>query len=400
MLEGKKILLAVTGSIAAYKAAFITRLLIKQGAFVKIIMTKASSDFVTPLTLGTLSKEPVLIDFLKNENTGEWNNHVDLGIWADLMLVAPATANSIAKMVGGNADNFFVATYLSAKCPVFIAPAMDLDMYAHGSTQDNLDVLKQRGNHIIYPESGELASGLVGEGRLAEPEVIINYLDNYLKSQFSLSGKRILVTAGPTQEPIDPVRYIGNRSSGKMGYAIAIEAIRRGAEVTLISGPTSMVAPKGLRSFVQINTAKEIFETCQENFEQDAIIMAAAVADYTPKDFSTVKVKKKADDWSIELTKTQDVLKWMGENKTSQKLIGFALENNNEIENAKSKLERKNLDAIVLNTLQDEGAGFQTSTNKITIIGKNNKSLDFELKSKADVAIDILNYLETILLVK
>ncbi len=400
MLEGKKILLAVTGSIAAYKAAFITRLLIKQGAFVKIIMTKASSDFVTPLTLGTLSKEPVLIDFLKNENTGEWNNHVDLGIWADLMLVAPATANSIAKMVGGNADNFFVATYLSAKCPVFIAPAMDLDMYAHGSTQDNLDVLKQRGNHIIYPESGELASGLVGEGRLAEPEVIINYLDNYLKSQFSLSGKRILVTAGPTQEPIDPVRYIGNRSSGKMGYAIAIEAIRRGAEVTLISGPTSMVAPKGLRSFVQINTAKEIFETCQENFEQDAIIMAAAVADYTPKDFSTVKVKKKADDWSIELTKTQDVLKWMGENKTSQKLIGFALETNNEIENAKIKLERKNLDAIVLNTLQDEGAGFQTSTNKITIIGKNNKSLDFELKSKADVAIDILNYLETILLVK
>ncbi len=400
MLEGKKILLAVTGSIAAYKAAFITRLLIKQGAFVKIIMTKASYDFVTPLTLGTLSKEPVLIDFLKNENTGEWNNHVDLGIWADLMLVAPASANSIAKMVGGNADNFFVATYLSAKCPVFIAPAMDLDMYAHGSTQDNLDVLKQRGNHIIYPESGELASGLVGEGRLAEPEVIINYLDNYLKSQLSLSGKRILVTAGPTQEPIDPVRYIGNRSSGKMGYAIAIEAIRRGAEVTLISGPTSMVAPKGLRSFVQINTAKEIFETCQENFEQDAIIMAAAVADYTPKDFSTVKVKKKADDWSIELTKTQDVLKWMGENKTSQKLIGFALETNNEIENAKIKLERKNLDAIVLNTLQDEGAGFQTSTNKITIIGKNNKSLDFELKSKADVAIDILNYLETILLVK
>lgn len=400
MLEGKKILLAVTGSIAAYKAAFITRLLIKQGAFVKIIMTKASSDFVTPLTLGTLSKEPVLIDFLKDENTGEWNNHVDLGIWADLMLVAPATANSIAKMVGGNADNFFVATYLSAKCPVFVAPAMDLDMYAHGSTQDNLKLLQQRGNHIIFPESGELASGLVGEGRLAEPEVIVKHLENFLKSHMSLSGKRILITAGPTQEPIDPVRYIGNRSSGKMGFAIANEAIKRGAEVTLISGPTSLDTPKGLRSFIQINTAKEIFEVCQENFEQDAIIMSAAVADYTPKDFSEEKVKKKADDWAIELTKTQDVLKWMGENKTSQKLIGFALETNNEIENAQGKLERKNLDAIVLNTLQDEGAGFQTSTNKITIIGKNNKSLDFELKSKAEVAVDILNYLETILLIK
>lgn len=400
MLEGKKILLAVTGSIAAYKAAFITRLLIKQGAFVKIIMTKASSDFVTPLTLGTLSKEPVLIDFLKNENTGEWNNHVDLGIWADLMLIAPATANSIAKMVGGNADNFFVATYLSAKCPVFVAPAMDLDMYAHGSTQDNLKLLQQRGNHIIFPESGELASGLVGEGRLAEPEVIVKHLENFLKSQMSLSGKRILITAGPTHEPIDPVRYIGNRSSGKMGFAIAIEAIKRGAEVTLISGPTSLDTPKGLRSFIQINTAKEIFEACKENFEQDAIIMAAAVADYTPKDFSEEKVKKKVDDWAIELSKTQDVLMWMGEHKTSQKLIGFALETNNEIENAKGKLVRKNLDAIVLNTLQDEGAGFQTSTNKITIIGKNNKSIDFELKSKAEVAVDILNYLEPILLTK
>jgi phosphopantothenoylcysteine decarboxylase / phosphopantothenate---cysteine ligase len=400
MLEGKKILLAVTGSIAAYKAAFITRLLIKQGAFVKIIMTKASSDFVTPLTLGTLSKEPVLIDFLKDESTGEWNNHVDLGIWADLMLIAPATANSIAKMVGGNADNFFVATYLSAKCPVFVAPAMDLDMYAHGSTQDNLKLLQQRGNHIIFPESGELASGLVGEGRLAEPEVIVKHLENFLKSQMSLSGKRILITAGPTHEPIDPVRYIGNRSSGKMGFAIAIEAIKRGAEVTLISGPTSLETPKGLRSFIQINTAKEIFEACQENFEQDAIIMAAAVADYTPKDFSEEKVKKKVDDWAIELSKTQDVLMWMGEHKTSQKLIGFALETNNEIENAKGKLVRKNLDAIVLNTLQDEGAGFQTSTNKITIIGKNNKSIDFELKSKAEVAVDILDYLEPILLTK
>ncbi len=397
MLKGKKILLAVTGSIAAYKAAFIIRLLKKKGAFVRVIMTKASSDFVTPLTLSTLSKEPVLIDFLKDENTGEWNNHVDLGLWADIMLVAPATANSISKMITGNADNFLIATYLSAKCPVFIAPAMDLDMYAHESTQDNLDTLVKRGNHIIYPGSGELASGLVGEGRLAEPEDIVNQLDLFLKELLSLSGKKILVSAGPTHEPIDPVRYLGNRSSGKMGYAIAEAAIARGAEVTLVSGPSCLSIPAGLKQLLKVTSAKEMFDACKSNFDQDAVIMAAAVADYTPKVVSDIKVKKKEGEWSIELTKTQDILKWMGENKTNQKLIGFALETNDAIAHAASKLEKKNLDAIVLNTLEDKGAGFQTDTNKVTIIDKNNKSVSFELKSKAKVAEDILNKLEELL---
>jgi phosphopantothenoylcysteine decarboxylase/phosphopantothenate--cysteine ligase len=397
MLKGKKILLAVTGSIAAYKAAFIIRLLKKQGAFVKVIMTKASSDFVTPLTLGTLSKEPVLIDFLKDEETGEWNNHVDMGLWADAMLVAPATANSISKMVTGSADNFLIATYLSAKCPVFVAPAMDLDMYAHGSTKDNLDTLVSRGNHIIYPESGELASGLVGEGRLAEPEQIVDFLDAFFKSNLSLSGKKILITAGPTHEPIDPVRFIGNRSSGKMGYAIAEAAVARGAQVTLISGPTCIEKPAGLSKMINVSSAAEMFQACQANFEQDGVIMAAAVADYTTKEVSNIKVKKQADEWSIELTKTQDILKWMGANKTNQKLIGFALETNDAVAHAQSKLERKNLDAIVLNTLEDKGAGFQTDTNKITIIDKNNNLVNFELKSKAKVAEDILNKLEELL---
>jgi phosphopantothenoylcysteine decarboxylase/phosphopantothenate--cysteine ligase len=397
MLKGKKILLAVTGSIAAYKAAFLIRLLKKQGAFVRVIMTKASSDFVTPLTLGTLSKEPVLIDFLKDENTGEWNNHVDLGLWADIMLVAPATANSISKMITGNADNFLIATYLSAKCPVFVAPAMDLDMYAHGSTKDNLTTLTNRGNHIIYPGSGELASGLVGEGRLAEPEEIIVHLENFLKEKLSLNGKKILISAGPTHEPIDPVRYIGNRSSGKMGYALAEAAVMRGAEVTLVSGPSSLEVPFGLSKVVKVVSANDMFVACKENFEQDAIIMAAAVADYTPKIVSDIKVKKKEGEWDIELTKTQDILKWMGENKTSQKLIGFALETNDAMSNASGKLKRKNLDAIVLNTLEDKGAGFQTDTNKVTIIDKDNKSSSFELKSKSRVAEDILNKLEELL---
>ncbi len=397
MLKGKKILLAVTGSIAAYKAAFIIRLLKKQGAFVRVIMTKASSDFVTPLTLSTLSKEPVLIDFLKDDQTGEWNNHVELGLWADIMLVAPATANSISKMISGNADNFLIATYLSAKCPVFVAPAMDLDMYAHGSTQDNMKTLEERGNRIIYPESGELASGLVGEGRLAEPEHIIEVLNTFLKEGLSLTGKKVLITAGPTHEPIDPVRYIGNRSSGKMGYALAEAAVKRGAEVTLISGPSALSAPSGLLKMVKVISAKEMFEACQSNFDQDAIIMAAAVADYTPKEVSNIKVKKKQDDWSIELEKTQDILKWMGQNKTNQKLIGFALETNDAVAHAQGKLEKKKLDAIVLNTLEDKGAGFQTDTNKVTIIEKDNKSTSFELKSKEKVAEDILNKLEELL---
>lgn len=396
MLEGKKILLAVTGSIAAYKAAYIVRLLKKQGAAVKVIMTAASSDFITPLTLSTLSKEPVYSDFMKNEQTGEWNNHVDLGLWADLMLVAPATANSIAKMVMGNADNFMMAVYLSAKCPVFVAPAMDLDMYKHGSTKDNLDTLIARGNHIIYPGSGELASGLVGEGRLAEPEEIIEALENFFREGLSLSGKRILVTAGPTFEKIDPVRFIGNNSSGKMGFAIAQEAMERGAKVTLVAGPNHQQIPAGLK-YIPVTSAQEMLEACQDNFEQDVVIMAAAVADYTPKDVSDIKVKKQDGDLSIELKRTTDILKWMGENKGNRKLIGFALETHDELKHAKEKLKRKNLDMIVLNSLQDKGAGFQGDTNKITILDAHNNSEEFELKSKLAVAKDILNKLEALL---
>lgn len=396
MLKGKKILLAVTGSIAAYKAAYIIRLLKKQGAAVKVIMTAASSDFITPLTLSTLSQEPIYSDFLKDEETGEWNNHVDLGLWADLMLVAPATANSLSKMATGNADNFMMAVYLSAKCPVFVAPAMDLDMYKHGSTRDNLDTLISRGNHIIYPGSGELASGLVGEGRLAEPEEIVEHLEEFFRRGLSLSGKRILITAGPTYEKIDPVRFLGNNSSGKMGFALAEEAMQRGAIVTLIAGPNHLEVPSGV-NYISITSAKELFEACQQNFEQDGIIMSAAVADYTPAEVSAIKVKKKEGDLSLELKRTTDVLKWMGENKKDQKLVGFALETNDELENAKGKLKRKNLDLIVLNSLNDKGAGFKGDTNKITILDAYNNSYEFELKSKSDVAKDILNKLEELL---
>lgn len=396
MLKGKKVLLAVTGSIAAYKAAYIIRLLKKQGAAVKVIMTEASSDFITPLTLSTLAKEPVLIDFMKDSETGEWNNHVDLGLWADMMLIAPATANSISKMVTGNADNFLIATYLSAKCLVFVAPAMDLDMYKHGSTKDNLETLISRGNQIIYPGSGELASGLVGEGRLAEPEEIIEFLENYLREGLSLSGKKILITAGPTFEKIDPVRFIGNNSSGKMGFALAEEAMNRGALVTLIAGPNHLTPPTGV-TYITVTSAEEMFEKCKANFNQDAVIMSAAVADYTPKNYSDIKVKKQEGDFSIELKRTTDILKWMGENKVNQKLIGFALETNDELINAKNKLVKKNLDLIVLNSLNDKGAGFKGETNKITLIDRDNNLNEFELKSKADVAKDILDKLEELL---
>lgn len=396
MLEGKKVLLAVTGSIAAYKAAFIIRLLKKQGALVKVIMTEASSHFITPLTLSTLSKEPVLMDFVKDDQSGEWNNHVDLGLWADLMLIAPATANSMAKMVHGEADNFLMATYLSAKCPVFVAPAMDLDMYQHGSTQDNIELLQKRGDQIIFPGTGELASGLVGEGRLAEPEEIIDYLNAYLKKGLTLENKKILITAGPTYEAIDPVRFIGNNSSGKMGFALADEAKKRGAEVTLVAGPNALKAPQGIK-YLAVTSAAEMFEACKESFDQDAVIMAAAVADYTPTEVSSVKIKKQDGDMTIQLKRTVDILKWMGENKTRQKLVGFALETDHEAENARAKLVRKNLDAIVLNSLQDQGAGFQLDTNKISILGRDNNTVDFELKSKTDVAKDILTYLERLL---
>lgn len=391
MLNGKKIILAVTGSIAAYKATFIIRNLIKSGVSVKVIMTEASCSFITPLTLSTLSKNPVLIDFTKKGNTGEWNNHVELGLWADAFLVAPATANTLAKMVTGHADSFLLATYLSAKCPVFIAPAMDLDMFKHGSTKDNLETLSKRGDSVIYPERGELASGLVGEGRLAEPENIVAYLAQYFKASQPLFGKKVLISAGPTHEAIDPVRFIGNHSSGKMGFALAEKAGSLGADVTLVAGPVALETPEGVTR-INITSASDLFEVCKANYkEQDIIIMAAAVADYTPKVFSNAKIKKKNSEWTIELKKTQDVLKWIGENKLSnQFLVGFALETNDELENAQKKLVKKNLDFIVLNSLQNKGAGFKHNTNQITIVTKQNKIIDFELKSKDDVAEDIL----------
>ncbi len=397
MLKGKKVILAVSGSISAYKAAYIIRLLIKSEALVKVIMTDASEHFITPLTLSTLSKNPVLKDFTSDHESGVWNNHVELGLWADLMLVAPATANTISKMANGHADSLLMATYLSAKCPVFIAPAMDLDMYKHGSTQDNLETLSSRKNIIIYPESGELASGLVGEGRLAEPEQIVQFLYDYYQSKLSLNGKKILITAGPTYEAIDPVRFIGNHSSGKMGIALAEEAVNRGALVTLINGPIHLPIPKGLQVHISVTSAQEMFEACKNQFDdQFAVIMSAAVADYTPTQVANEKIKKSDSEWSISLRKTVDILKWMGEHKTNQLLIGFALETNQELENARKKLVSKNLDCIVLNSLKNEGAGFQTDTNKITLIERNNKITNFELKSKNDVAIDILNSLENL----
>jgi phosphopantothenoylcysteine decarboxylase / phosphopantothenate---cysteine ligase len=395
MLSGKKIILAVSGSIAAYKSALIIRLLIKAGASVKVIMTEASEHFITPLTLSTLSKSPVLKDFTKDDDSGEWNNHVELGLWADAIIVAPATANTMAKMVSGHADSLLLAVYLSARCPVFVAPAMDLDMYQHGSTQDNLKILIERGNLIIQPESGELASGLIGEGRLTEPEHILEFLCKYFTDKASLNGLKVMVSAGPTHEPIDPVRFIGNHSSGKMGFALAEEAAKRGADVTLIAGPVSLETPHGVNR-INVKTAQDMFDACAGNFDkQDIIIMAAAVADYTPKVVALEKVKKKAEDWNIALKKTKDVLAWIGENKRiNQKLIGFALETENEQANALAKLERKNLDIIVLNSLKDQGAGFQYNSNKVTIIDRNNKVTNFELKSKEEVAIDILDAIE------
>ena len=397
MLNGKNVLLAVTGSIAAYKSALIVREFIKKGAQVKVIMTNASCEFITPLTLSTLSKNPVTKDFVKDSNSGVWNNHVELGIWADFMIIAPTTANTLAKLVSGNADSFLYATYLSARCPVFIAPAMDLDMFKHPSTQENLNMLSSRGNQIIQPEYGELASGLEGEGRLAEPENITEYVNNYFLDLATLRGKKIIVTAGPTHEAIDPVRFIGNHSSGKMGFAIAEIAAQRGAEVVLVSGPVSLTTPEGVER-VDITSAQEMFDSVLRIFtESDIVIMAAAVADYTVKHPSTSKIKKKTADLDLKLEKTKDVLRHLGESKEHQLLIGFALETDNEVENANEKLRAKNLDATVLNSLKSEGAGFATDTNQITIIKRNNKMISFELKHKLDVAKDILDVVETML---
>ena len=392
MLQGKNVVLAVTGSIAAYKSALIVRLLIKEGAKVKVVMTKSAIDFITPLTLSTLAKSEVYSDFTSNKDKGTWNNHVDLGLWSDYMLVAPATANTLSKMASGEANNFMMAVYLSAKCPVFIAPAMDLDMYKHQSTKDNIEKLITFGNILIYPESGELASGLEGEGRLAEPEHIIDFLNNHIKSSQPLFGKKVLISAGPTHEALDPVRYLGNRSTGKMGYAIAEQAYELGAEVTLISGPVALKNPnKGIKR-IFITSAQDLYSEMTNHFdESDIVIMAAAVADYTPKTVSDSKIKKKDGELVIELKRTQDILVGLSEKKKSQFMVGFALETNNEQENAIKKRKKKSLDLIVLNSLNDKGAGFAHNTNKITIIGKDNNIIKFELKSKQEVAKDILN---------
>lgn len=397
MLKDKNIILGVCGSIAAYKSAFLLRLLVKAGANVQVIMTQDAVNFITPLSLSTLSKRPVLTDYF-NTQTGEWNNHVDLGLWADLVLIAPASANSIAKFATGICDNLLSAVYLSARCPVYLAPAMDLDMWAHPSTQSNISRLNSYGNHLIQPAKGELASGLFGEGRLAEPEEIVDHLQKELKTELHFQGKKILVTAGPTHEAIDPVRFIGNHSSGKMGYAIAHVLQKMGAEVTLISGPTHEQVPDGVK-LIKITSAQELLDACLANFDNaDITVMSAAVADYRPKVVADQKIKKKSDSLSIELEKTRDILKTLGTRKTDKQiLIGFALETQNEIENAEGKLVSKNLDFIVLNSLQDQGAGFAGDQNKITIINRTGEHYHFELKAKVDVAKDIANHILSIL---
>ncbi|URC11152.1 bifunctional phosphopantothenoylcysteine decarboxylase/phosphopantothenate--cysteine ligase CoaBC [Flavobacterium sp. B183] len=393
VLNGKKILLGVSGGIAAYKTASLVRLFIKAGAHVQVIMTPASKDFVTPLTLSTLSKNPVHSSFFnQDDEDAVWNNHVDLALWADLMLIAPATSNTLSKMTTGNSDNLLVATYLSAKCPVYFAPAMDLDMYKHPSVLSSFTALKSFGNIMIPAESGELASGLSGEGRMAEPENIITFLEADLESKLPLKGKKILITAGPTYEAIDPVRFIGNHSSGKMGFDLANEAANLGAQVILVAGPTHYKAKNGLVEVINVVSAQDMYDACHEYFNDvDVAIAAAAVADYRPKVVALQKIKKAADEFSIELEKTKDILASLGAIKKNQFLIGFALETENEIENAKLKIQKKNLDLIVLNSLQDEGAGFKKETNKVTFIDQDFKIEPMELKSKESVAVDILN---------
>ena len=399
MLKEKNILLAVTGGIAAYKASYIIREFVKKGANVKVLMTEASTKFITPITLSTLSKNPVIKDFIKNQNTGEWNNHVALGEWADIMLIAPATANTISKMTTGHADSFLLATFLSAKCPVFVAPAMDLDMYKHKSTTDNLTKLTHRKINIIEPESGELASGLFGEGRLCEPNIIVNKIEEFLLKKAPLKNKNVLISAGPTYEAIDPVRFIGNHSSGKMGFALAKRASELGANVTLISGPVNLNSSKEINRIDVVSTM-EMFSEIKKYYDNSHIvIMAAAVSDYTVNTPKSQKLKKQDETINLELIKTIDILNNLGENKKNQLLIGFALETENEQQNAIAKLKKKNLDAIVLNSLNDKGAGFSTDTNKISIISKSNKIINFELKNKIQVADDILKFvidLETI----
>ncbi len=395
-MKGKKIVIGITGGIAAYKTAHLVREFIKAGAEVKVLMTQAAKEFITPLTMATLSKNPVLTDFFNPEN-GDWNSHVDLGLWADAMVIAPATANTLAKMNYGIADNLLLTSYLSAKCPVFFAPAMDLDMYQHPATQKNINDLIARGHICIDADSGELASGLIGKGRMAEPLQIFNTVKDYFYKNQSLKGKKVLITAGPTYESIDPVRFISNYSSGKMGYALAEECKNRGAEVTIVSGPVSISKPERVR-VIDVKSAAEMLELCLQYFpETDITIMNAAVADYTPVHAADKKIKRTKDDMFIELKPTKDIAAELGKiKKNGQMLIGFALETDNEEKNATGKLIKKNLDFIVLNSLQDKGAGFGHDTNKISILFKDNNIKKFELKTKQEVAKDILNEIELI----
>ena len=397
MFVGKNILLGITGGIAAFKTANLVRLFTKAGANVQVVMTPSAKDFVTPLTLSTLSGNPVH-SILADDETGEWTNHVALGLWADIMIIAPATANTIGKMANGLCDNLLLATYLSAKCPVFIAPAMDLDMYKHETTNKNIKQLIANGNRLIDAAEGELASGLVGKGRMEEPELIFNYIKNFFKEGLPLAGKTVLITAGPTFEQIDPVRFIGNNSSGKMGYELAHKANKLGANVILVSGPTHLKAANTIQT-VNVRSAQEMYDAVHHYYKQaEIIIMAAAVADYTPENKHAQKLKKSDNKLQINLKATKDILGSIGKVKSrNQLLIGFALETDNEIINAQGKLERKNLDFIVLNSLNSKGAGFGFDTNKITIIDKNNNITDYELKSKSEVADDIFNKIISLL---
>lgn len=394
MLKGKHIILGITGSIAAYKAAYLLRLFIKQGAEVQVVMTPAGKEFITPVTLSSLSGKPVVSEFF-TANTGEWHSHVDLGLWADAMIVAPATASTIGKMAHGIADNMLVTTYLSCKAPVFVAPAMDLDMYAHPSTRHNLELLRSYGNHIIEPATGELASHLTGKGRMEEPEQIVAVLDRFFDRPQPLAGKRVLVTAGPTYEKIDPVRFIGNYSSGKMGFALAEACAEAGAEVTLVAGPVSLTTSHASIHRVDVESAAEMYRAAVDAYDRaDAAIMCAAVADYAPETVSDVKLKRSGDVRVLRLKPNPDIAAELGRRKRpGQCLVGFALETNDEESNARLKMEKKNLDFIVLNSLRDAGAGFRCDTNKVTVIGREGEPVEIPCKLKTEVAADIVDIL-------
>ena len=397
MMKGKKIVLGITGSIAAYKAAVLTRLLIKKGAEVQIVITPAGKEFITPITLSALTSKPVISEFF-SQRDGTWHSHVDLGLWADAMLIAPATASTIGKMAHGIADNMLITTYLSMKAPVFVAPAMDLDMFAHPATQHNLDILRSYGNHIIEPTAGELASHLVGKGRMEEPENIVAALEDFFQKNSSMASKKILITAGPTYEKIDPVRFIGNYSSGKMGYALAEECAARGAEVTLVSGPVNLSVNHPNINRIDVESAEQMYNACMSHYPtSDAGILCAAVADFTPECVADKKIKREKDDLTLNLKPTHDIAAALGKIKTdSQRLVGFALETNDETAHAQDKLKRKNFDFIVLNSLNDKGAGFRCDTNKITIIDSG-KAEEYPLKTKKEVAADIIDKLDSIL---